>query len=41
MKAKNGGILFDETKKVELKKTPKPFVIPAMKTLVYNGPEKN
>jgi alcohol dehydrogenase len=41
MKAKIGGIPFDETKKGELKTTPKPtLVIATMKALVYNGPEE-
>jgi alcohol dehydrogenase len=41
MKAKIGGIPFDETKKGELKTTPKPtLVTAAMKALVYNGPGK-
>jgi hypothetical protein len=41
MKAKIGGIPFNEMAKVELKKTPKPtLVIPTMKALVYNGPGK-
>src|SRR5215213_242251 len=41
MKAKIGGIPFDETAKVELKKAPKPTLITStMKALVYDGPGK-
>jgi alcohol dehydrogenase len=39
MNAKNGGILFDETKKGEVKKPLKPVVeLPTMKALVFAGP---
>lgn len=41
MKAKIGGIPFDETTKVELKNTPKPTLVTStMKALVYNAQEK-
>ena len=41
MKAKIGGISFDESTKVEFKKTHTPkSVLPTMKALVYDGPGK-